>query len=415
MPVYDVAANQVLAKPVSSFMQGRAMQIALQSEKLKNTAMEQEIGAFDAREARAERQLQVNEKTVDIAETNAEANLTRVMTDYQKHLRGLDADALEEQNRETTQAYSLFEDQGEEASLNFLKQNSTEEEFQQFIQMAEQVGGVGPLLKSSYEAIKGVVGGEEGSKDKATNIRLPDGTVVAGMERSGQLLLRDGTPAPEGTSIAGTTKSGTRMEINERTGKVLFIDEAGKTVKEVDISDAIDEVVDPENGGPSLFQLAELGTGLGSGIRAAWGSVPVIGELSPANQTEYARNQLTTSVQSLIKSLAVNPKYASTELERLRKEVAIEPSVFTTPTKLRARMVSINDYLVDELADNMKIYRNPNQSTEQREAAQQSINDIERFLDKMSVPQIVKTQDEVDKLSKGTMFLDSDYNLYRKD
>lgn len=66
MPVYDVAAGQVLAKPVSSFMQGRAMQIALQSEKLKNSAMEQEIGAFDDREARAERALRADEERVGI-------------------------------------------------------------------------------------------------------------------------------------------------------------------------------------------------------------------------------------------------------------------------------------------------------------------------------------------------------------
>lgn len=195
MPVYDIAANQVLAKPVSNFYQGKAMRLALESEKLKNQVMEQEIEAAPDIRAREQQE--------------ADANLLKAQTEYAKAIREMEDAQREEQVRELTGAYSVYQDamsetedpeQAEQAAVAYVQsQGGSEEEVAGIQDGARSVGGMGRFLKAMISEAENVLGSNKG---EAVNVMLPGGERQSAIETEEGILIDPETrkPLPKGTT-----------------------------------------------------------------------------------------------------------------------------------------------------------------------------------------------------------------------
>lgn len=140
--------------------------------------------------------------------------------------------------------------------------------------------------------------------------------------------------------------------------------------------------------GKSLWDAARYATGPFSALRQAW-SLPgnYMGVFVP-EKTEQARAQLKMSTQRLIRALANNPRFAATELERIRKELALSPSVLIHPEAMRRRMVTTHQELTLWKAQ-MDRDANPKSGLppDQRSAAKSSSVEIGNFLAQLNVPE----------------------------
>lgn len=430
MPVYDVAGAQQLARPATAFAEGKATRLALKSQELQNRAAQQEIDAFPDEQRRADERIAIHRQNADTAEQNAMTALVNAQTSYAKEIRQQSAQELEESKRELAGALSVYksaQEAGEDAKAatrNYILSTSddvSEEEIEQMFQAGEAVGGFDRLVTGLITTTDEVLKDSGTSYGKSPKIGINPNTG----EREFFVQGDDGTPKFTGVQPPPDVDSSQRerkisdaqrlygiseekatglvdgwieTEINEKTGKVLLKDSINNKVTELPISsvggmeDGVPDVVKPENGGPSLWETADIATGAGSGLRSVWNDLPVISQLNPAVKTEIARSQMKQSTQALVKALANNPRYAATEMERIRKEVDLEPAFFDNPTAMRARMIGTSQYLSQELRENTRLANDPNAPDDLRSNAMRAKEDIERYLAKLGVPENAEAQ-----------------------
>ena len=89
----------------------------------------------------------------------------------------------------------------------------------------------------------------------------------------------------------------------------------------------------------------------------------------------------------LIRSLAINPRFPVAEMERIRREINIEPGVLTDPQTLQARMRSIDSSLRTRLANEERAATDTSLPVETRRNAATAANDIRNFLNVLGAPQ----------------------------
>jgi len=98
--------------------------------------------------------------------------------------------------------------------------------------------------------------------------------------------------------------------------------------------------------------------------------------------------QTFAAVQNdLIRALSVNPRFPVAEMQRIEREIAIAPGVFTDPVSMRERMVSVNDYLRGRLQNEDRAANDASLPVDTRRAALSAANSIRDFLAQLGVPE----------------------------
>lgn len=99
------------------------------------------------------------------------------------------------------------------------------------------------------------------------------------------------------------------------------------------------------------------------------------------------RQTFRNAQNGLIRSLSINPRFPVAEMERIRREVNIEPGAFTDTRTLKSRMRSVDAYLRGRLERERRAARDRTLPAETRQNAAAAANNIQNFLDVMGVPQ----------------------------
>lgn len=180
-----------------------------------------------------------------------------------------------------------------------------------------------------------------------------------------------------------------KIDVIPETGEARLTDAiSGKSVivpqEMLDNPEAIPKPAE----GQSLWEAARYATGPFSALRQAW-SLPAnyMGVFIP-EKTEVGRQRLNMATQRLIRTLAINDRFPVAEQERIRKELALSPSIFIHPEALRRRMVTAHQTLTLYLAQAERD-ANPKSGlpNKERAGAKADANEIRQFLSQLAVPE----------------------------
>lgn len=179
-----------------------------------------------------------------------------------------------------------------------------------------------------------------------------------------------------------------QTSVNPTTGEVEVLDKITGNVAIVpqEVAEGLEKV--PSNAeGKTLWNAALAGTGPFSALRAS-AALPTsyMGVFVPEKTVE-ARQQLELSTQRLVRALAANPRFPATELERIRKEFALNPSIWVHPETLRRRMVTVNNELDLWLAQANRDSQDRTQPPQARAEAKQSAAAIRNFISELGIPE----------------------------
>lgn len=138
----------------------------------------------------------------------------------------------------------------------------------------------------------------------------------------------------------------------------------------------------------SLWELSEKSTGIVSGAQELFSDVA--GQVSDEFVIEdvvMARQQFRSSQNQFIRAMSINPRFPVGEINRLKEETKIEPSIWKSQGSLRARMKAVDIYLRGLLRDETEAGNNASLPLKTRQASAQSAKDIGNFLNSLGVPQ----------------------------
>ena len=120
---------------------------------------------------------------------------------------------------------------------------------------------------------------------------------------------------------------------------------------------------------------------------AAQGVLGQVGANVVSPEFTERRQAFGNAQGELIRSLAINPRFPVAEMERIRREINIEPGVTTDPQTLQARMRSIDSSLRTRLANEERAAGDTSLPVETRRNAATAANDIRNFLEVLGAPQ----------------------------
>jgi hypothetical protein len=244
--------------------------------------------------------------------------------------------------------------------------------------------------------------GSETTRDK----KIQDYQDVLGTDQETAVKLADGL---------------VEMEINDKTGRVIFKDKVTGEAREVPLGDTNVFVPAPKPG-RTLWDMKEWATGPLSALKAAWNIPAAIMNLPVDQRVTNARQGFATANQELIRSLAINPRYPVGEQERIREEISIGSQFFDDPVLMRERMVSLRDSLTVRMQQAERDASDPNMNDDSRKNAQSGAQDIRNYLAVLGVPIegsqelpfIVKSDDEYDLVPAGAFYQAPDGRVLEK-
>jgi hypothetical protein len=227
---------------------------------------------------------------------------------------------------------------------------------------------VAPKLKSMQDMA------QESSVPKQSEAEARiDRMVEAGVPRLDAIRINDGI---------------LELRTDPITGDMSIVDKATGTARRVASPEREDvPMIEPPKEGETLAEMAERATGIGASFLAAAQRVVGLGgqlggknlSVPGAQEVIQFRQFFDASVQELVRSLSVNPRYPVSEMERIRKEVDIMPGGFTDPQTLRAKMLGLDRYLEAKLEAEERDANNRRLSVEDRSNAESSAETIRRF------------------------------------
>lgn len=166
----------------------------------------------------------------------------------------------------------------------------------------------------------------------------------------------------------------------------------------------------PEGKGISLWSQANKSTGPMSTIKDVGSRVTGIFGGSIANETIQARQNLKSAQQNLIRSLAINDKYAVAEQNRIKEEINISPQLLDNPEHLRQRMIAVSEYLKVRYDDEIRDAYDRSLSVKTRQSSREIAKAIKHYSDMLGVPQIVRTEEDYLTVQPGQEFIDDKGN-----
>jgi hypothetical protein len=150
--------------------------------------------------------------------------------------------------------------------------------------------------------------------------------------------------------------------------------------------------------GPSLLAATQRVVGLGAQVAGAEGTVP------GAEEVIRGRQYIEASMQELVRSLSINPRFPEGEMERIRNEVDISPKTFTDPQTLAAKMRGLDQSLRTRLAGEERAANNRSLPAPDRANALKGADDIRRFLNMLGADRIPEVKSSSRTTSSGISY-----------
>ena len=219
------------------------------------------------------------------------------------------------------------------------------------------------------------------------------GEPLSDKERSVQMLVNTLgiSPARAVSIVQGTQKvvtdpvSGDIAIYDEATGQTTPIDPSSDVAQQIK-----GKVVTKGDPQVTLAAMARESTGLLNSLKLA--AQRVAGQagmkISDAPEIANMRQQVDVAKRSLIRALALNPRYPVSEQEAVAKEINISPSAFNDPVTMQAQIQAVDTALRERLDDEIMASNNKSLPKSTRQAARQSANDIQNFLDLLGADDI---------------------------
>lgn len=239
----------------------------------------------------------------------------------------------------------------------------------------------GRITKEEYEA----------ARRKATYIAPRAQSEGDQRDRKIQSIMAQGLDRNQAANIVDGNVD---IKINENTGRIVLTDLVTRQVTELPVGSATDQrvVVPPSE---SLYsQVGEGATGVVPGALEAASRVTGQLGLPVAKKTIEVRQGLRTAQGEMIRALAINPKLPVAEINRIRKEIDIDPSLFDSTDALKARMRSMDNSLRRRLAQAERDANDPNLPEDLRSAQAQNAAAMRNFLDQLGAPQESQGDDD---------------------
>ena len=219
------------------------------------------------------------------------------------------------------------------------------------------------------------------------------GEPLSDKERSVQMLVNTlGISPAEAVAIV----QGTRKVITDPvSGDIAIYDEATGQTTPIDPSSDVAQQIKGKvvtKGDPqvTLAAMARESTGLLNSLKLA--AQRVAGQagmkISDAPEIANMRQQVDVAKRSLIRALALNPRYPVSEQEAVAREINISPSAFNDPITMQAQIQAVDTALRERLDDEIMASNNKSLPKSTRQAARQSANDIQNFLDLLGADDI---------------------------
>jgi len=164
----------------------------------------------------------------------------------------------------------------------------------------------------------------------------------------------------------------------------------------------------------TLWDLAGLVAGPVSAARAGASKLTGMVGLPIAPKTVQARQYVRNAQSDLIRALAINPKFTSTEIKRIKDDINIDPQVFDNESNFHQRLIAIEDYLQTRVGNERRASTDRNLPVDTRRQARQAANMMENFIDIMGIPVRVQTEEEYEKIPSGTRYIHPDGSIRRK-
>lgn len=259
----------------------------------------------------------------------------------------------------------------------------------QFVQEAMQRGA-----GSGSQSPVGPGGPQPGQRVRLT---LPDGRVAgeAVVGPNGAWTIMDqGTGAVPAAAPAAAPSPQGAPTVAPSPGQ------SGRTIWERRSS-----IAGPVAAGASLVNQVP---GIGPAVAGA-----VMGE-EQVRQMEADRTFVENASRDLIRVLQNNPQFAEGERKALEKELSIGPEIFRSAESYEAKLLGVAQSLTKRKADAQRSLASGAISLDERKRSMDQIAAIDSFMVNLGIPPVVSTEEEVQGLPPGTVFMDAKGNEYRK-
>jgi len=274
-----------------------------------------------------------------------------------------------------------------------------------------------PEKESEFEKLMTKIGLSEEDKQDARKGKLDKLIEKSGSDKTYKekidtlMAVNSGLSKKEAAGLViGTTRvivdevAGTRYLVDMITGtERKLVSEGAKPIKEA-----------AKNGKKTIWEYSELGTGIVSAAKAAGSVVTGTVGLPVAGETLQARQFIQSSQNDLIRSLSINPRFPVGEINRLKEEVNIAPTVFDNPKMMRERIIAIDDYLRRRVEKEKDVANDETMPANDRKAAKSAAKDINYYLKLLGAPKRVMNIKDYSSVESGEQYIDPKGTLRTK-
>lgn len=143
--------------------------------------------------------------------------------------------------------------------------------------------------------------------------------------------------------------------------------------------------------------------GPASGLANLISTIPGLGD--PFSEVSMARTEAASAQEALVSAFIKSTNKGEKEQQRIEQRYRILPDAFEDPYRLRNRIVAFDQEITASINELRASANNLSLSREQRRDADMRIQDLESIRRKLNVPVVANTNEEVEALPEGTIFL----------
>lgn len=159
--------------------------------------------------------------------------------------------------------------------------------------------------------------------------------------------------------------------------------------------------------GPTMFNLANLGTGPVNVTKAFLAKVPIVGEFVPDPSKEIQAGEfIEMATNSLTRALASSPRFAEGERKQIQAQINLLPRFIDRPEAYQERVVGLDEFLLS-LRDSAyrKGYMNRSLGVEAVRRAREQVEEIDRAREFLGAPPRITSMADFQALEPGMPYI----------